>query len=61
MKLEFDSVEELIIFYKKYIEPIQVPEPKQQKKEHNNSTRDLVEKTKRNNEIDTNALKKILS
>ena len=59
MKLEFNSIEELTEFYKKYIEQkqeveIKVPEKEQEQK------RDLVLQTQKNNKIDSIDLKKIL-
>ncbi len=62
MKLEFDSIEELTIFYKKYIEPNQelkreTPAPYRETPTPN---RDVVQQTQDDNRMNVFDLKKIL-
>ncbi len=56
LKLEFESVEELTEFYKKYIEP-----KEEKKKPVPVQKRDLVLQTQKNNKMNTEDLKNILT
>ncbi|MEA2011878.1 MAG: hypothetical protein U9O87_02155 [Verrucomicrobiota bacterium] len=55
MKLEFESIEELIEFYQKYIEPKKVQETKSVNKE-----KSMFERAKENNKISMKELSKII-
>lgn len=57
MKLEFDSIEELTEFYKKYIEQ---KEPETEPKKEPEVKRDLVLQTQENNKMNIFDLKRIL-